>query len=241
MTRILRPRPVSSDRIVNTEQIIGAIGSLSIDDEPVSAAHLSPETLGDCGPLVHELVYSMLLWEASIDQAQRGMERLRDSFVDCNELRVCLPHEVAEVLGGRYPRLDDRCERLVGALRWVFSRNQSLTLEPIRELNKRDARNELLSVEAIPRFVASRILLIGLEAHAFPMDDKLAKSMHKADLVEHARDPDRISSELERDIRAGDALGVYTRLERWLIERDKQVSLERSQKRSRKSKTEGKS
>lgn len=234
-----RPRRVSPDRVVNSEDVLGAIGAVSIDDEPVSAAHLSPQRLGECDPLVHELVFSMLLWEASIEQAQRGMEKLCESFVDCNELRVCLPNEIADILGGRYPRLDDRCERLVATLRWVFSRSQALTLDPIRELNKRDARNELLGCDPLPRFVAARVLLIGLEAHAFPIDEKLAKSMHKSGLVEHAREPDRIASELERDIRAGEALGIYTRLERWLIEHDKQVSLERSQKRSRKSRTKG--
>lgn len=239
MTPAPRPRSVSPDRIVNTDELLGAIGAATIDDEPVSAAHLSPDTLGQCDPLVHELVFSMLLWEAAIDQAQRGMEKLRESFVDCNELRVCLPHEIADILGGRYPRLEERCERLVASLRWIFSRSQALTLEPIRDLNKRDARNELLSVDAIPRFVASRVLLIGLEAHAFPIDEKLARSMHKARLVEQAREPERISSELERDIRAGEALGLYTRLERWLIEHDKQVALERSQKRSVKNRTKG--
>ena len=59
---------------------------------------------------VATLVMSMLLWESTTDKALAGYERLVREVVDFNDLRVCMPHETADLLGPRNttPRSSER-------------------------------------------------------------------------------------------------------------------------------------
>jgi len=208
---------VAGSDAYNPEALLALIGECTDWSAPVDAESVCP-SLGWCtDPLVHELVFSMLLWESSMENAVKAMGKIRAEFVDYNELRVCFPHEIESLLGSRYQRAQDRSVRLVESLRQIYSTYQRLTLEPLREMSKREARDFLVSIESLPRFVVSRILLLGLEAHALPMDAKIARALHKADLIKNSKNPDTIAITLERSIRANQSLETYTRMERWLI------------------------
>ncbi|MBO6513081.1 MAG: hypothetical protein JJ974_03855 [Phycisphaerales bacterium] len=208
---------MSVDQSYNSETVLAAIGERDEWNTSVDALSLCAMPEWCAEPLVHELIFSMFLWESTIENAQKVMGKIHDQFVDYNELRVCFPHEIEALLGSRYQRAEDRSIRLIESLRAIFDHHQMLTLEPLREMGKREARDFLSSIEALPRFVVSRVMLLGLEAHALPLDAKIARALHKAGLIANAKDPDNIASTLERSIRANQTLETYTRLERWLI------------------------
>ena len=208
---------VATDESYNPEALIGLTGGDSEVAAPVDVGALCPMVGWACEPLVHEMVFSMVLWESTLENAVRAMERVQEQFVDYNELRVCFPKEIEAMLGSRYPRAEDRSVRLIGALRRVFADHQKLSLAHLREMNKRDAREYLDSFEMLPRFVISRVMLLGLDAHAFPIDAKITRALHKAKLIKGSKNPDTVSSTLERAIRANQTLETYTRLERWLV------------------------
>jgi len=201
----------------NPEALLALIGQSTDWSAPVDAESVCPSPEWCTDPLVHELVFSMLLWESSIENAVKAMGRIHAEFVDYNELRVCFPSEIEALLGSRYQRAEDRSVRLIESLRQIYFTYQRLTLEPLREMSKREARDFLVSIESLPRFVVSRILLLGLDAHALPLDAKIARALHKADLIKSSKNPDTIAVALERSIRANQTLDTYTRLERWLI------------------------
>ena len=195
--------------------------SLSKRDEwakSVDAASLCPMPEWCEDKLLHELIFSMLLWESSIDNAIKALTKIHEQFVDYNELRVCFPHEIESILGSRYQRATERSERLIAALRTIFENHQQLSLQHLNELTKREARAYLESLEVLPKFVIARLMLLGLEAHAIPLDAKLARALHKAGLIHTAKDPDSTADVIERVIRASQSLDTYTRLERWLVD-----------------------
>jgi len=159
----------------------------------------------------------MLLWESTMENAIKAMGKIHEHFVDYNDLRVSFPDEIEALLGSRYQRAQDRSVRLLDALREIFLKYQRLTLEPLREMNKREAKEFLTSIESLPRFVVSRVMLLGLDAHAFPIDAKILRALHKAKIIPGSKNADSIAVVLERSIRANQSLETYTRLERWLI------------------------
>jgi endonuclease III len=202
----------------NPEVLIGLSGGDSDSLLPVDAGSMCPLPEGLGEPLVHELIFSMLLWESTMENAVRAMGRIHEQFVDYNELRVCFPDEIEGLLGSRYQRAEDRSVRLVGALRKIFETNHRLSLEHLRGMSKREARDYLDTFEMLPRFVVSRVMLLGLDAHAFPVDAKITRALHKAELIKGSKNPDTIATTLERSIRANQTLDTYTRLERWLVQ-----------------------
>lgn len=190
--------------------LTAAQGLGAVDSRTLCEAH-------DQTPVVeHELVFSLLLWETTLDQAVKAMLKLNEAFVDMNELRVCMPGDIAAVLGARYAQCERRCEVLVESLRQISALHPGSGIHELSEMNKRDAKKELLSVEALPRFAAARTLLLALDAHAFPMDTKLARELHKNGFVDDHSDPDALAAQLEHDIPSSDTAAIYSAMERWM-------------------------
>lgn len=175
-----------------------------------SLAFASP----DDDPLVHQLVYAMLLWESSHEAAARCLEAVRAEVVDYNELRVCSAQELCEMLPRDCPLRPERATRLLGSLNAIFIREHALTLAQLNALPKREARQYLDGLDGIPQFAAARVLLVGLGGHAFPADARIGRVLSQAGLLseDEAAAAD-LGPRLERAVRAADAARVYALLE----------------------------
>ncbi|MCB9845438.1 MAG: hypothetical protein H6811_05590 [Phycisphaeraceae bacterium] len=160
-----------------------------------------------------ELCWSYLVWDAGFAQAAGAVSRIFDEVFDFNELRVCTPDEVVGLLGTRYPKGPERAQRLLASLRAIFLLENGLTLARMLEIGKREARAYLDSLDGVPRFVSSRVMLLALGGHALPIDDRLCAYLEDAGLVEPGTAPEAAAAWLERRVRAGDAPSVYATLE----------------------------
>jgi hypothetical protein len=165
---------------------------------------------------VDELVWSMLLWDAPRSKAERAHKRLVGAVVDVNELRVCMPDEVVGLIGKSYPNAAERAERLLQSLHEVYLREHAVTLASLRSAPKREARKYLESIEATPQFVTARVLLLGLGAHAIPLDARMFAGMQKAGALEDDADEARAVSVLERTVKASDAPAVHASMLLWV-------------------------
>ena len=181
-----------------------------LDREPLIA--LLPDH-GDA--VVHELVYSMLIWEATPSQALNALKRLFDGVVDYNELRICMADEIAALLGPRYPMVEERAERLKAALHHIYNLEHEVTLARLTALSKRDARAYLEGLEGVPAFVVSRVLLVALGGHAAPVDQRLRDQLVAAKAADDSLDASTIASQLERNVRASESAEVFAKLEAW--------------------------
>jgi hypothetical protein len=185
--------------------------------------------------LLWHLVFSFMAWESGTHCAAVANCRLHESVVDYNELRVCLPDEIAVVIGAGYPRSRERSVRMRAALNDIYHRQHGVTLAHLHGLGRRDARQYLESLEGVPQFVAARLSLISLETHAFPLDERL----HAALAAEQAIPPDLdvpgAAAWLERHFRAGEALEAYNTLEAWMTAQACKPSGEEKRKRTSKS------
>ncbi len=177
------------------------------------------ELLGGGGlgaePLLDELVFSMLMWESSIDNALRSAQRIREELVDLNELRVCTCDELAVILGSRTARGKERAHRLIGMLHSIYERENRLSLASLREMNKRDVQEYLVGISGLPPYAVGRLVLLGLDWHAFPIDERLNRLLIAGGLCDSGLDPAQQTQRLERVVRASDAKKYYTLIEHW--------------------------
>ncbi len=164
-------------------------------------------------PQLTQLIYSFLLWEGGRRHAEAAAARMREALVDVNDLRVSTSRELVQLLPSRYPRVQERCERLLTVLDAIYQRENRVHLTHLPEMTKRDARAWLDSLPGIPRFVVSRVALLALDAHAFPLDDRLVRWLKKQKILLDGSGADEIASRLERQIRAGDAADIYLSIE----------------------------
>lgn len=164
-------------------------------------------------PVCQELVWAYLVWEAGPKLARAATAKLCESFVDLNELRVCLPSELAAFFGTSYPLAMERGDRLRATLNDIFSREHAVTLASLPAMNKRDARAYLDSLEGIPPYVAARTMLAGLGGHAFPLDERLMAILVREEALGEAGDIVSASGWLERQVRSGEAARALFALE----------------------------
>ena len=167
--------------------------------------------------LIEQFVWSFLVWEADPADAERALHRLQKAVVDNNELRVCLPDEIVSIIGPRYPRAQERALRLRAGLQDIYFREHMVSLDHLTEAPKRIAKQYLDTLDGVPPFVASRVLLLGLGGHAVPIDDRLLNNLVEAGTLESDTTPERASAALERHIKAEDAVDAHMLLMAWCV------------------------
>ena len=165
---------------------------------------------------IDEFVWSFLLWESTTSKAENALKRIRSATVDFNEFRVALPVEIRAILGERYPLVDERAVRLRASLDDIFRTEHAVTLARLVDMNKRDARQRLDSIEATPPFVAARVHLVALGAHSAPLDMRTFELLRDAaGIFEENITLDEATGILTRSIRAADSLEAHQLIQQW--------------------------
>jgi outer membrane biosynthesis protein TonB len=173
---------------------------------------LLPEHVSASDP-VAVLVHSWLLWESSSEQAATAMSKLIEQRVDFNELRVSLPHEVAGIIGKRYPRVEERLHGIRRTLHDLFLRRHELSFEYLAEKGKRDVKAEVESLDGITPFVSARLLRISFDVHAMPADDQLSALLHESDVIDEPVEPEDLAGWLGTAVKADEAVAAIAAMQ----------------------------
>lgn len=181
----------------------------------VAIARPVPCPFPETDPLVHLLVESFLLWEATTAQAGEALGRLASQVVDYNEMRVCFTEELAAMLGPRYPRVEERCARLRCALNDLFKREHGLSLAHLQSPGRKDARGYLDSLDGTPTYVSARVALLGLGCHTIPVDGRLVGVLAGAGCCAATDSCEAVSSWLERQFKPGEGPEAHGLLQAW--------------------------
>jgi outer membrane biosynthesis protein TonB len=173
---------------------------------------LLPEHVSASDPIA-VLVHSWLLWESSSEQAATAMSKLIEQRVDFNELRVSLPHEVAGIIGKRYPRVEERLHGIRRTLHDLFLRRHELSFEYLSEKGKRDVKAEVESLDGITPFVSARLLRISFDVHAMPADDQLSALLHENDVIDEPVEPEDLAGWLGTAVKADEAVAAIAAMQ----------------------------
>lgn len=165
--------------------------------------------------LVEELILSMLMWEASAAKAETAMKRVTSAIVDFNELRVCKPAEIETLLGKTYPRVEERAHRIRAALTDIYLREYAVSLNAAAAMSKRDGRKYIETLDGVPHYAASRVVLLRMGGHALPVDSQLLTLLKSAEVVEATDDELKAAGILERHLKSGEGTEVHLLFQQW--------------------------
>jgi endonuclease III len=164
---------------------------------------------------IDQLVRAFLQWDATRVQAEQTHEKIRAEVVDNNELRVCHPPEIQELLGPRYPKPQERAERLIDALNTVYIREHATSLESLNAQPVDEVEAYLESLVGMTPYVAALVMLACYEQHRIPVDDKLAAQMAKEGVVPQGTAVQDLAEALADVVAKGEALEVHASLQAW--------------------------
>ena len=83
-------------------------------------------------------------------------------------------HDV-EVLGGDTPAARAAASAIIKVLNGIFNEYHKVSLEALRKLGKRPARQALEKIEGMSRFAVDYCMLTSLHGHAIPLTEKMTE------------------------------------------------------------------
>lgn len=154
---------------------------------------------------IRRLALSVFGLSGSEAQAERAIDRLLANVADWNELRVSLPAELCRALGDSISDGVGACQRLAQALQSIYEREHKISLERLKNLGRREARQFLETLKGVDEYAAAGIMLWSMGGHAIPVNDQQLHALKDAQLVHPTATRGEVQAFLERHIAADDA------------------------------------
>jgi endonuclease III len=177
-----------------------------------------PEPLAPLEPLP-ALVRGAMSYDVPDSKAEDAMKAINREFVDLNELRVATDLEIQELLGQRYPQIERRVAMITQSLNDIFEREHTLSLDRLKTISKKDARQFLRELPDIHPFVEAYVMLFSFEGHALPLDDEMLAVLREEEIFEEEISLEEAQKFLEHNIKADESYDVYTCLRRLTYEK----------------------
>jgi endonuclease III len=172
-----------------------------------------PEPMETLDPL-RALVQGAMSYDVPDSKAHDAMKAINREFVDLNELRVATDLEIQELLGQRYPQIEKRVAMITQSLNNIFEREHTLSLDRLKTISKKDARQFLRELPEIHPFVEAYVMLFSFDGHALPLDDEMLDVLRDEEILEDGMSLEDAQKFLEHNIKADESYDVYTCLRR---------------------------
>ncbi|MBA7670835.1 hypothetical protein ES703_78982 [subsurface metagenome] len=185
------------------------------------------------------IVYAIISAELSEKATATAIKKLADYFVDLNDLRVSRTEEIVEMLGADTSVTRTIASTITTVLRAVFNEYHKVSLEVLKKIGKRPARQILEKLEGISRFVVDYCMLTSLQGHAIPLTKGMIEYLKSKELVYPDADEQQIGGFLTKQISANKGYDFYA-----LLRRESEARRSKKKKKSTttsKKKTETKS
>lgn len=152
---------------------------------------------------VEHILRAILSEEATASQVEQAMRRLREQFVDWNDLRASRPREIREALGPDFPGVGHKGRVIPRLLDQVFKRHNSMVWDFMEAMGKVATRAFFESLEEVRPFVAATIARDCTGAHTFPVDRDIARVLGRLGILDpEAASETRMQAFLERAVKS---------------------------------------
>ncbi len=142
-----------------------------------------PEPKQPIDPL-RALVMGILAFDTSDTRVNDAMKIIDRDFVDFNELRVATELEMIALIGDKYPGIEDRSLLFREILNGIFEKEHTLSLNRIKDLSRKDARQFLRELPSMTPFIEGYTTLYGFDEPAMPVDNTMLAVLKSNDCVE---------------------------------------------------------
>jgi endonuclease III len=161
------------------------------------------------------LVRGAMSYGVSDGRADEAMAAIEREFVNLNELRVGTDLEIQEMLGSKYPDIAQRAEMITRNLNAIFEREHTLSLDRLKTISRKDARQFLRDLPAMNAFVEAYIMLFGFEgANGVPLDQEMFNCLREHGMFEEKTPLEDAQRFLENHLKGEECYDFYALLRR---------------------------
>ena len=152
--------------------------------------------------VVDAIIHAFVSAQLTEQEAESAMQRFAGYFVDWNDLRVSRAEEIVEALGSDTPATRAVASAIISVLNSIFNEYHKVSLEALRKVGKRPARQALEKIDGISRFAADYCMLTSLHGHAIPLTEKMTEYLKANELVDPQADAQQIEGFLTKQVPA---------------------------------------
>ncbi|HEX4792979.1 MAG TPA: hypothetical protein VH370_04255 [Humisphaera sp.] len=173
-----------------------------------------PEPRKQFDPL-QALVRGAMSYDVPDNRVEEAIRVIEREFVDLNELRVATELEVQALLGQRYPQIEKRVTMITQALNRIFEKEHTLSLDRLKTVSKRDARQFLRELPDIHPFVEAYVMVFAFDGHAFPVDTEMLAFFQEQKIIDDVS-LDEVQRFVEHHLKAEECHDLYIGVRRVL-------------------------
>jgi endonuclease III len=155
------------------------------------------------------LVRATMSFDVSDARAEEAMVHISREFVDLNELRVATELEIQELLGVRYPAIEKRVAMFTLALNHIFEKEHTLSLDRLKTVSRRDARQFLRDLPEMHPFVEAYVMIHAFDGHAFPIDDQIVEFLREAEVLDETVTLEDAQKFVEHHLKADECFDLF--------------------------------
>jgi len=155
------------------------------------------------------LVRGAMSYDVSDNRAEDAIKAIGKEFVDLNELRVATDLEIHELLGVRYPAIEERVAMITQCLNDIFEREHTMSLDRLKTISKRDARQFLRELPTMQPFVEAFVMMMAFEGAAFPLDQEMLTYLIEEEIIEEGTTLAEAQKFVENQIKGEDLFDFY--------------------------------
>ena len=192
--------------------------------------------------VIDAIIYAVISAEMNERQTESVIRKFADYFVDWNDLRVSRAEEIVEVLGKDTSATMDIALTITRILNSIFNEYHKISLESLKKIGKRPAKQALEKIDGISRYVVQYCLLTALGGHAIPLTDRMIRYLRNNELVNSDADDQQIEGFLAKQISAKNGYEFYALLrhESESVKVKKKTKAKTTRKKKSKTKTNNK-
>ncbi|HZZ44443.1 MAG TPA: hypothetical protein VFE58_16020 [Tepidisphaeraceae bacterium] len=158
------------------------------------------------------LVRAVMSYDVPDSRAEEAMVAIEREYVDLNELRVATELEMQDMLGSRYPDIEKRVSLITTALNAIFEKESTLSLERLKTISKRDARQFLRDLAGMNPFTEAYVMTFAFEGNCVPLDHNMAEYLKDHDAADSESSIEEIQKFLEHNLKSEECYEFYSTL-----------------------------
>ncbi len=167
------------------------------------------------------LVRGAMSYDMPDSRADDAMKAIDKEFVDLNELRVATDLEIQELLGTRYPDIEKRVAMITLSLNFIFEKEHTLSLDRLKGISKRDARQFMRELPEVHPFVEAYVMLMSFDAGAMPIDNETLTYLIEEEVVEEGTNLEDAQKFIENQLKAEEIYDFFAAARKALFDSSK--------------------
>ncbi len=159
-------------------------------------------------PVFETLLYGICLEDVDFERAKKAYDRLKNSFLDWNEVRVTTVTELEHILD-HLPDSAMRAVRMRQLLMHIYDHQYSFDFEGLKKRTQELVHRQLARIKHLTPFARNYVTQTSLGAHVIPVDRRMLLSAIWLGLVPVGVDEEEASDLLKGMVRKADGVEFF--------------------------------